>query len=245
MISRNKYSLVVLYIIFALSAMKNTATGQAVDKVASAEANVLTDITLEGTQDLEYATVLQNSQKYIDVVDGTVKLPMSNGVSGGESRGYFTITGTVGTKMDIVIEFPRALTPVNTQNNDAFIQYYPTNSEANLFWNRFFGNGRTSSSNESGYNNIGVQAIIVDEDPSITTELNNAIIPGGNGVFGDATQGNSQLNLTHTFSDIVIPGDPGEREIYVVIGGLIGSGFATELDAYTADITLTTTIISD
>jgi hypothetical protein len=246
--SRIEYNALSLLFSFGLlMVLSSDVYGQSVDKIATAEANVLTDISLDGTQDLEYTTVLQNTQKYIDVLDGAVKLPKSTGVTGGEKRGYFTIEGTVGTKMNIEITFPASLLPngtvdnINPQNG---IDYHYMNSDINTWWNVTDVNSTNAAGTYlSPHNDVGAQIIIVEEDPSTVSELNNDIVTGGNGIFGDGDKANAVD--TYTFDNIQIPENNGERKIYVVFGGLIDSRRATSLDVYTADIELTTTIISD
>jgi hypothetical protein len=112
-------------------------------------------------QDLEFNNILVNSSKYIDATDGSVDADAAttsgtvDGVTGSESRGYFSISIVGGTSVDLTLEVPSNL--VDDQNELAI------------------GFGRTGFNHDGGELN----GIITETLPQATTSV--TAITGGEG----------------------------------------------------------------
>ena len=78
----------------------------------SANANVVQDMVV-GTdfEDLEFNNILVNSGKFIDATDGSVDATTGTavGITGGETRGYFSIEIISGTNVDVTLTVPSNL----------------------------------------------------------------------------------------------------------------------------------------
>jgi len=117
-------------------------------------------------QDLEFNNILVNSSKFISAIDGSVDADEAttsgtvDGVTGSESRGYFSISIVGGTSVDLTLEVPSNLVD---DGNDLAI-----------------GFGRTGFNDDSGELN----GIITETEPTGTTSV-TAITDGGGADFSD------------------------------------------------------------
>ncbi|MFD2532938.1 hypothetical protein [Gracilimonas halophila] len=82
----------------------------------SANANVVQDMVVGNEfEDLEFNNILVNSAKFIDATDGSVDASATgtgaaaDGITDGETRGYFSIEIISGTNVDVTLDVPSNL----------------------------------------------------------------------------------------------------------------------------------------
>ncbi|MFD2532937.1 hypothetical protein [Gracilimonas halophila] len=96
---------ILLFAVTLLVGFSSVTMAQSTDNATiSANANVVQDMVVGNEfEDLEFNNILVNSAKFIDATDGTVT---ANGVTGGETRGYFSIEIISGTNVDLTLDVP-------------------------------------------------------------------------------------------------------------------------------------------
>ena len=210
---------------FALLALtilveKNVFAQESTTTIA-ANANVVGDVTVAPSADgLQFGLIIKDSQKRITVLDGAVDVTGGGitGIAGNEKRGYFEIEGTVGTKLELKLKVPSEL----THSDGSTSMDYAVNTDSTV-----------------------MDVIVDDLDPSTGTDYTTEDLLTTQDINGGTFNLDTD-ETTYTYSDIIIPGTAGtERKIYMVIGGLVKASASQKAGVYSADLTLTTTIISD
>ena len=86
------------------------------DATITANANVVEDMVVGNeSENLEFNNILVNSAKFIDAKDGSVDASAegtgaaADGITGGETRGYFSIEITSGTNVAVTLTVPSNL----------------------------------------------------------------------------------------------------------------------------------------
>jgi hypothetical protein len=188
----------------------------------AANANIIGDVTVAASTDgLQFGLVIKDSQKRINVIDGAVDVTGGSitGISGNEKRGYFEIDGTVGTKINLKVSVPSKLnhSDGSTSSMDYIVNTDTTDTD--ILIDEIDPSGGTD---------------YTSEELLATQNVSNSTFDLGSGVY------------SYSYNGIIIPGTAGEeRKIYMVIGGLVKAASSQKAGVYSADIELTTTIVSD
>lgn len=105
-----KGAIKLLLIFMILSGFRTTAFAQSTaDETITASATVIQAITVGAIKgDLNFETVLTNSTKTINVLDGSVDAPDAV-VDGSETRGYFKVDFAESRDIELTLEFPDEL----------------------------------------------------------------------------------------------------------------------------------------
>ena len=107
----------LLFAVTLLVGFSSVTMAQSSDEATiSANANVVDDIVVGNeVQDLEFNNILVNSAKFIDAEDGTVDASATgtagtdDGITGGETRGYFSIEIAEGVEVNVELTVPSNL----------------------------------------------------------------------------------------------------------------------------------------
>ena len=123
-----------------LAGFSSVAMGQSTDNATiNANANVVQAMVVGGeTKDLEFKNILIGSGKFIDAVDGSADAATANseiigaavnGITGGESRGYFSIEIAEGITVDLSLDEPDELK--DDEDNGLFVHFSINGDELN------------------------------------------------------------------------------------------------------------------
>ncbi|MDR9408297.1 MAG: hypothetical protein RI573_05580 [Balneolaceae bacterium] len=112
----------LLFTATLLVGFSSVSMAQSTDNATiTANANVVQDMVVGNEfEDLEFNNILVNSAKFIDATDGSVDASATgtgaaaDGITGGETRGYFSIEIADGTNVDLTLEVPSDLEDGNS-----------------------------------------------------------------------------------------------------------------------------------
>jgi len=107
----------LLFAVTLLVGFSSVTMAQSSDNATiSANANVVQDMVVGNeSENLEFNNILVNSAKFIDATDGSVDASATgtgaaaDGITGGETRGYFSIEIISGTNVDVTLTVPSNL----------------------------------------------------------------------------------------------------------------------------------------
>lgn len=130
----------LLFTVTMLVGFSSLVKGQSTDnETISANANVIQSMAVGGEkQDLEFNNVLIGSGKFIDAVDGSADAATANseiigaavnGITGEESRGYFSIEIAEGITVDLSLDEPDELK--DDEDNGLFVHFSINGDELN------------------------------------------------------------------------------------------------------------------
>jgi hypothetical protein len=130
----------ILITTFLLVGFSSVTMAQSTDNATiTANANVVQNMVVGGeTKDLEFNNILIGSGKFIDAVDGSADAATANseiigaavnGITSGESRGYFSIEIAEGITVDLSLDEPDELK--DDEDNGLFVHFSINNDELN------------------------------------------------------------------------------------------------------------------
>ena len=203
-----------------LVSFSSVAMAQSSDnETISANATVVQGMVVGGEQgDLDFKNVLVDSWKTIDALDNTARATGGtvNGVTGGESRGFFSIEIVEGTPVDYSLAVPENLVGPGEAGSEATLPI-EFNTDNLPFGESTMFNGALTTT-----------------DPAVTDDLNLSLLMGGsNNDFSDPTTSPITLN------DLAMPNG---GKVFLVFGGTVKAADGQALGSYTGDLTLTATV---
>ena len=214
-----KYIFSIFFTLTLLSFSVNKTHAQSTEATIQADANLITDVSVDATQEIDFGIIIQDSKKTIDPLDNSASDDGGNvtGLIGSENRGYFTLDGTGGTNVDLQLVTPGSLEDPGGNSLDVI-----------------FGSQSTNV----------LQAIVTDTEPTESESV--SAISNGDGISGNDFSCQEDFitkNLTClTTNSIQLPQDTGI--VYVVVGGEVTASDTQNVATYSGDITLTATIVN-
>lgn len=169
----------LLFAVTLLVGFSSVTMAQSTDNATiTANANVVQDMVVGNeNENLEFNNILLNSAKFIDATDGSVDATggFEDGVTGGETRGYFSIEIVEGTNVDLNMDVPSNL--VDDDSNTLLIVF-----------------GTTGLGDESG----NLNGLLTETEPTGTTPV--SAIVGGAGTDFSFDTGLGEYDLDSAFS---------------------------------------------
>lgn len=214
----------LLFAVALLMGFSSVAMAQSSDDASiNANATVVQGMQVgEESQDLDFNNILRNSAKFIGALNGIADASAAgtkgtvDGITGGESRGYFSIEIAPGASVDISLNVP-------TNIIDA-AQGFPFPALPIDF----------SDTGDGGDNFNG---FLTEQQPGTgpggVTPISTGVTAGSNFTFDP---GDSIWSLDNAFEM------PESGKVYLVMGGEVSAASDQELGEYTGFIELTATI---
>jgi hypothetical protein len=224
-----KYSIAFGFLIIGVQSFAQSPNDKATHTITADVADPLV-IGLDASK-LDFGDILPGAAKYIDAADGNATIRStsnlgntnSNGLTGGESRVVFKITGGTLTQYTYSLEVPRRLSDGNS--NDMPIRFDKAqssstpNSNLNAYIVRYYGSTGNSISNNTDLSS--------DTNADEANENAATYSVSTNDATTTWTRGGSTLNRNV------------QEETFLVLGGMILPASDQQPGTYTGDITLT------
>ena len=212
-----KYFITILFSLTIYLCSWNSLYAQSEGGSILINSDVISDLDMEGVQNLSFGTIIENSKKNVSPVDNSSDASGGNvnGVTGTENRGYFVVDGTAGSNVNFEVSFKERLFTQDGQDNLLFTL------EPNGI----------------------LQLIITETEPTGTDAVSP--ITNGDGLNGDFTcqEGSSLFSRTCSSNNSIALPDAGAI-VYVAVGGEVSSRETQTVGTYSEDITLTATIVN-
>ncbi|MFD2532935.1 hypothetical protein [Gracilimonas halophila] len=196
-----------------LVGFNSVAMAQSDDATITANANVIDNITVTSTSNLDFGDILVGTSKTMDAANQSVST--TNGVTGNETFGAVDIE-TANANIKIEIEFPDDLTGQSDANNTLpFI----------------FSGGYAGGQ--------GAEAILVDGDENYTGAVDAGLTQLQDGGSFDWGYKISPDYDKHAIDDFPMP---ASGSLTVIIGGTVTAASDQSVEQYQGDFTVTSTV---